>query len=201
MTILLYWLEYDIQRDYVYAYKNDSFEGYIWGMCQECGRQTATARYTGYHPHLLLEGSGLYPDFLQFCGAGNRLFVISERALYLFERHGISGYSNYIPVSLDTSLVSPKAKTRMVPNYFSLEVSGHIDLDFKLMHLKRKKLCPICHQFEWSRQKIDPIVADNHSWDGSDLCILSSMPGFIMCSKTIVNIVHDNDLTGVSFRS
>lgn len=197
---MLYWLENDISKEYVYAYKNTSFEGYTWGVCQECRRKTATVHYTEHYPHLLLEGGGLYPDFLQFCGAGNRLFVISERTLRLFEQHSISGYSTCVPVTLDTSLVSPKIKNIIPPQYFSIEIRGQIDLDYKEMHLKQKKKCPMCHQFEWSRQRINPMIANSHSWDGNDICTLSSIPGFIICSKSIANIVHDNDLTGVSFR-
>lgn len=196
---MFYWIENDIQQRYVYAYKDISFEGYNRETCPQCGRKNAIAHYTGRNSHLLLEGRGTYPDFLQFCGAGNRLFIVSEKALNIFEQYGITGYYTYAPVTFDSSLVATNTKKMIVPDYFNLEIGGRIDLDLRAMHLKQKKKCATCGQFEWSRQKLDPMILDRTSWDGSDLCTLTSMQGFRICSEVFVRLVNDNKLSGFSF--
>lgn len=194
---MLYWLEHDTLKKHLYAYKDMSLVGYSRSVCPQCNRQIGTPQYKETSPHLILEGGSVYPDYLQFCGAGNRLFLISEQALGIFEKNRITGYSAYQLVTSESFIRS--SNTDRPPDYYCLNISGRIDLDFAAMHIKKKRVCSQCGQFEWSRMRLEPIVLDQATWDGSDLCLVDSIPGFRVCTKNLRQIIQKNKLTGFSF--
>jgi len=196
---MLYWLEYDAQRKFRYAYKNVSFIGYDRSICPQCSRQVATPQYKADAPHLILEGGRAYPDFLQFCGAGDRLYLVSEKALNLYEKNGITGYSGYRLVTIEH--VQQHNNGPHHPEYYCLDITGRIDLDIAAMHIKKKKTCSLCKQYEWSRARLEPIFLDRTTWDGSDLCLVNSIPGFKVCSESLKELTQSQKLTGFSFRT
>lgn len=196
---MLYLLEYEALNKYQYAYKDLSLIGYSRSVCPQCSRQIGVPQYRGNTPHLILEGGNEWPDYLQFCGAGNRLFLISERALEIFEKNSITGYNGY--QSVDSESVIGKRTFTQNPNYYSLNVSGRIDLNFASMHLKKKRLCPQCRQYEWSRNRLEPLILDYTTWDESDICLIDSIPGFRVCSETFMHVVQNNQLKGFSFKA
>jgi hypothetical protein len=67
------------------------------------------------------------------------------------------------------------------------------------MQLKKKRVCPSCGQFEWNRQRLPAMILNVSSWDGSDICRLASIPGFIVCTDKFKTIVQNNQLKGFSF--
>ena len=193
----MFWIQTDGQDKYCYAVANTSLSKYNYTICDQCSRTIATPQYTSDIPHLELEGGGIFPDLLRYCGAGARLFLISEQALDLFEKYKVSGYMSYQPVYIEPYI--KRGKRLSSPTYYSLSISGRIDLDLSLMHLKRKRKCSLCGQFDWNRMRIYPFILDQSSWDGSDLCLLTSFPGNKICSETIVEIVRNHSLTGFDF--
>lgn len=195
---MLYWLEHDTLKKFQYVYKDESFEGYSRSICPQCNRQIGTPHYKHKVPHLILEGGSVYPDYLQFCGAGNRLCLISGKALDIFEENGITGYSEYQLV-VSESLIQGGSIDRL-PDYYCLNISGRIDFDFTTMHIKKKRVCPQCGQFEWSRMRLEPIFLDQNTWDGSDLCLVDSIPGFRVCTERLRKVIQEHRLTGFSFR-
>lgn len=195
---MLYQIEHDIVRKYQYAYKDQSFIGYTRSVCSQCSRQIAIPQFDEGAPHLLLEGGLVFPDYLQFCGAGKQLFLVSEKALSLFEKNGITGYTGY---QLVTSEAINKGRNNyQIPDYYSLNITGRIDFDFAAMHLKKKRICPQCGQFDWNRFRIEPIIVDHTTWDGYDLCLLNSIRGIRICSENLKKLVQEHLLTGFSFR-
>lgn len=196
---MLYWLEHDTHKKYQYVYKDMSFMGYNRSVCTQCKRQIGIPQYRHEVPRLLLEGGGVYPDYVQFCGAGNRLCLISGRTLDIFEKNQITGYSGYQLVASETS-VQGKCIDRL-PEYYCLNVFGRVDLDFTTMKIKKKRVCPKCGQFDWSRMRLEPIILDQTTWDGSDLCLVDSIPGYRACSEKLKQIILDYKLTGFSFRA
>lgn len=193
---MLYWLENDTKRIFKYAYKDLSLTGYTRDFCTKCGRSIVSPQYIETPPHLILEGGRQFPDFLQFCGAGNRLFVVSEKALSLFEKSKVTGFSSSERCLIEC--ISTNRVFHAVPVYYSLEINGRVDLDLIAMHLKKKNKCDACSQFTWSRTRIDPLIIDLNTWDGSDICLLDSIPGLKLCSEKVVDIVKTNRLTGFS---
>lgn len=194
---MLFWLKNDVGKKYSYASKDLSLAGYTRSICPNCGREVVSPTYIGNAPHLILEGGRKFPDFLQFCGAGNRLTIVSENALNIFERESVSGYDEYLNCQIEVA--STFKDVNNVPNYYSLNVSGSVDLDLQAMHLRRKKVCSSCGQFEWSRTRIGVYIVDEKTWDSSDICFLKSMPGIKLCSSKFVEIVNSNNLAGFSF--
>lgn len=134
---------------------------------------------------LFLEGGKMYPDYLAFTGAGEQLFLLSERAVPVFEENGISGFSGKWEVTVSDG-----------PRYFAMEIGGSVELDFAAMHLKKKNLCSRCGQYNWNRQRMEPVILDEASWDGSDICRVKSLPGLFACSRRFAQIVKDHGLTG-----
>ena len=195
---MLYFLEHDTQKKFRYAYKDISLIGYSRLICPQCSRQIAIPQYNNEAPHLVIEGGNVYPDYLQFCGAGNRLCVVSEKTLNLFEQNKITGYTEYHLVTTESDRKSKDFV--QCPNYYCLNITGRIDLDIVAMHIKKKRLCPSCGQFEWSRMRLEPIVLNQTIWDGSDLCLVGSIPGFKVCSEKLKEFIQNYNLTGFSFK-
>lgn len=196
---MLYWIEHQNSHKYYYAYKDISLLGYEQSICNQCNRPIVYPKFSGTEPHLFLEGSGEYPDYLQFCGAGRQMYIVSEKTLDLYEKNNISGYSDYRLVTVTTE-IQDKTSTK-IPIYYSLNITGRVDLDYSVMQLKKKKKCAQCGQFNWNRMRLNPLVIDFSTWDGSDLCLLSSFPGFKLCSSLAREVMTTNKLTGFSFRS
>lgn len=197
MIELLYIIQSDSSRFNRYAFKDLSFHGYETCICESCGRPIFVVQYDGEHHELLLEGGSRYPDFLQFCGAGNRLFVVSEKMLNLLIQNGVTGFSTYTPVTIRESSRNGLAPAYSPNKYYSLIISGKVDLDFQTMGLKKKRECKNCKQFEWNRKRFPKIMVDEKSWDGSDLCKVSSLPGYYVCSPKVVSIIEKAKLTGI----
>lgn len=194
---LLYIIQSDASRSNKYAFKDLSFQGYKECICESCGRHISIEQYDGECRELLLEGGKRYPDLLQFCGAGKRLFVVSETMMTLFIQRGVTGYCSVDPV-----LIRDTTRTRSItaysPNkYYSLIISGEVDLDFRAMELRKKRMCKDCKQFDWNKKRFPAIVVDESSWDGSDLCIISSLPGYYVCSPKVASIIEEAKLSGI----
>ena len=196
---MLYWLNHDTLKRFQYAYKDVSFLGFSRSKCPQCNRQIGISEYRHEVPHLLLEGGAVYPDYLQFCGAGNQLFLISDRALEIFEKNRITGYSVHQLTTVEIS--EQNGSVDCIPEYYSLNVLGRVNIDYATMHIKKKRVCPQCGQFEWSRMRLEPIILDHTTWDGSDLCLIDSLQGFRVCSDRVKQLIHDYKLTGFSLKA
>ena len=194
-----YWINHSGSAKYQYAYEDVTLKGYDRSTCAQCGRTVATPQYSDDVPRLILEGGSVYPDYLQFCGAGKQMFLVSEKVLNLFDENKDSGYSEPQPIFAET--ISLKKCAMPIPNYYSLRITGRIDLDTAAMHLKKKKTCPKCNQFEWSRMRLEPLLPDPATWDGSDLCLLSSIPGYRLCTDRVKKLIVKQKLTGFSFKA
>lgn len=189
---------------YRYACKDVSFSGWEQETCPHCGRKISRPVYSEENHILALEGGKKYPDLLQFCGAGSlqtggRIVVLSEKALAVFQREGILEAEEYRPVALIPSedCVHPIDDA---PNYYAIDIVGTVDLDYAAMsNLRKKHLCPVCNQFEWSRQRLGKMIPDEDTWSGHDICRLVSIPGFVFCSEKVQDAVRKNKLTNFSF--
>jgi len=193
----MYWIKYNSQNKYVYAYKDLTLLGYDrLSTCINCNRPIVTPIFSASVPQLCFDGAGEFPDHLQFTGAGRQLFLISEKALEIYEKNHISGYSGYHLVNISSDGYSGLEGN--IPPYYSLDITGSIDLDFLSMHLKKKKVCAKCGQYEWNRTRMSPMILDLSQWDGSDLCLLRTFPGFKLCSPKLREMITEGSLTGVS---
>lgn len=183
---------------YRYAYKDHSFSGWERHACPACGRAVSRPVYTGPQRILALEGGKKYPDLLQFCGAGDALVVLSERALTAFLEEGILGAVEYRPVAV----VRSEACSHPVddaPGYYEIDIAGTVDLDYAAMsNLRKKRVCPACGQFEWSRQRLGKRIPDLQTWSGHDLCRLAGLPGIVFCSEKVKGVIRKYQLTNFS---
>lgn len=182
---------------YCYAVKNFASHGYEYRQCPECGRTIAFPLPKDKEDTLMIEGGKLFPDFLSFGGSGVHLYV-SSNVVRIFEANAISGFNvdKCIPIFRNI-----KGKNMLISNvsYYSINIIGEIDLDLKFMNLKKKKLCNLCGQFDWNRQRLSILDAklDYDTWDKSDLCRLSSFPGYIVSSDKVAELIKYHNLTGV----
>lgn len=180
-----------------YAWDNLSFIDWKGSVCDNCGRIVHKACMAEGNMELELDGGKEHPDFLQFTGAGPRLFLLSKHALDIFEKNNITGIASAQPVML--SWIKSKAKraiTSPIPEYYSLEIDGRIDYCLQAMFLKKKKVCQVCGQFEWNRERRPTVVVSESTWNGSDLCRISSVPGFSICTQKLYDVIKANKLTG-----
>lgn len=198
MRWMFYGLSSSVNNRHKYIYKDQSFRGYSKKICENCSRDIVTMLYDdGEHHQLILDGGKIYPDLLQFCGAGEKLLVLSEMALSVLVREKVSGILKYEPVTvLDEKIIE---LDKAAPLYYSVKLSGSIDLDYSAMFLKKKKHCNRCGQYELNRQRLHPFIVDKNTWDGSDVCFLKTFPAFVICTNRFVHIIKSNRLTGFSF--
>lgn len=182
-------------RKYKYAHKDLSISGLRKVNCEACGRSVSELCYSQKEHILAIEGGKEYPDYLEFCDAGPRLCILSQRAVDAFTANNISGISEFVPVTFahSSSSSSPLA-------YYIASIDGRIDFNSLLMQLKKKRLCDKCGQFEWNRQKFPPIVLSEGSWDKSDICRIASSQGYIVCTEKVIQVVTESKLTGFAFQ-
>ena len=84
------------------------------------------------------------------------------------------------------------------PEYFSARITGRINLCFRKMCLKKKKLCRVFCGFEWNRKRTDLLYLDEEKWDGSDFCRVASNPGYIICSQRVMDLIKKEKIKGFS---
>ena len=197
---MFYLLQAPSERSYQYAYKDQSFMTFQRSECEDCGRMTAEREFNG--PHCLIaEGGARWPDYLPFHGAGAPLFVVSERAAQVFRDNKLSGITEFTPIQVrkekDGELIPLPENA---PPYVLIPISGKIDLHFQKMCLKKKRVCKTCGGFDWNRQRMHPLYVDEHTWDGSDLCRIESLPGQIVCTEKFVFLVKEKKLKGFVFQ-
>ena len=194
----MYLLQYDRQSKYKYAYKDASFGNYERSVCPECDRAVVLPRFMSERHQLILEGGKVYPDCLQFTGVGKQMFLFSDKSLDIFLQNEISGIGCISEVDIYNVAFQSLADA---PKYYSADILGKIELNLFGMNLKRKRFCAQCGQFEWNRNRIEPLRVDENSWDGADVCRVTSIPGYIVCSSKFVDVINRNGLTGFSFLS
>lgn len=200
MTCLFYQINSSLEKKYCYAYKDLSVNGINYDRCPICSRTIASYDYSGKPHQFLLEGGKTLPDLLGFHGAGTDSLIISLRALQVFRTHNVSGINHADPVCVLYPFSNKNGDAECFANqYFMIQITGHIDLHYPSMQLKKKRYCIHCGQFEWNRKRFHPMYLDTDTWDGSDMCQISSMSGYKICSDKIVELVKQHKLTGFSF--
>jgi len=184
-----------------YVWENPSLIGFTENICEACGRAIRTEQYSSNPIELVLNGGKIFPDYLQYCSAGRDYIILSKKTIDILTINNVCGIFKFEPLRLyDHSKWAEKdGQEANLYMYNNVHINGRIELDFKRMCLKKKRFCPICNQFEWNRQRFPPLIIDPVSWDGSDLCRVSSRPGEIICTDKFVKIIKRNKLKGFQF--
>lgn len=194
-----YMLQIPGERRYQYAWKDMAVAELRRESCPACGRTVGRWECSGPH-FMILEGGGKYPDRLPFCGAGESELLLSEKAVEVFLRNGITGIAGQTPVRTgrerDGALMPLPEEA---PGYVLAELDGTIDLDLGKMGLKKKNRCSVCGGFDWNRQRLHPLIPDRETWNGRDLCRIASIPGYIVCTDRVVELVNKHKLRGFAF--
>lgn len=119
---MLLWLNSDGGYRYKYISQNTAFVGYDRSeKCSECGREIVKLQYSGAEARYEVLGGSTYPDYIQFCGAGEQPFIISEKALKLFAENNVSGYDHAEPVTVEPRGMN---KDGSPIDYFQLNTCG-----------------------------------------------------------------------------
>lgn len=196
-NVRFYLLEGSGERSDAYACRNAALGPLAQRPCSACGRTLSEWTFAGPH-RLILEGGPGYPDRLEFTGAGGPLFLLSGRAAAVFAENGITGITDTAPVRTEREDGDlPEA----APGYLLTRIGGRIDLDLLKMCLKKKRRCPVCGGFEWNRQRFHPLYLDKSTWDGSDICRVTSIPGYVVCTAGVVELIKTQKLRGFCFRA
>ncbi len=178
-----------------YACKDLTFVRLEGPVCSCCGRNINHPVYAQDIHHFLLDGGKRYPDWLDFCGVGGRLILLSQSAVEAFQKEGITGLADRGPVKVSRMFRREIIPLTDAPDYRLVDFTGRIDFDLPAMCLKKKHRCAQCGQFNWNRQRLYPVVMDRSTWDGSDLCSQVSIPGFKYCTQAVVDVIKKHKLT------
>lgn len=128
-----------------------------------------------------------------------RYLLLSERAVEAFSREGITGLEDCQRVTILTA-EGASHDVADAPNYYLADISGTIDLNGPAMsNLRKKNMCPACGKFRWSHQRLSPLRVDSASWNGKDLCRLTSIPGCVICTEKVRETVKKYRLTNFAF--
>lgn len=184
---------------YAYVSKDLSFVDFFMWQCPKCKRGVFSGGYVDNCHGLLLDGGKEYPDLLHFCGAGDRITVLSENAVRIFTENCISGFLVESKAELFRSYRRKIIPVEDAPTYYVVNIYGEIDYDYKSMFLKKKHVCNECSQFELNRQRLYPTFFNISTWDKHDLCSLSTFPGRKVCTEKVVDVVKKNGMTGFEF--
>ena len=200
MSNCFYEITHSTNHRLCYASTDISFMGYIKGECPSCGRSIFTMEYTKEKYHLVVTGGKLFPDWLQYCGAGEIPTILSERAVDILQKEGITGFS----IQCEANLYRKNKNDELVkvtdcPQYYIVNVSGQIDYDYSAMFLKKKKQCSHCNQFNLNRERLYPVYLNEKLWDGSDLCSLLTFQRQKYCTGRFVQVVNKYKLSGFEF--
>ncbi len=186
---------------YHYISDNLSFIKYTKEVCGDCGRNISRPVYDGREKsQLLIDEGSVYPDWLQYCGGGKHLLILSDKALSAIKTANISGISPYYEIEIvradvDGNIIVDKS----APLYYNLKIDGSIDFDYKSMLLKKKNKCKSCGQYELNRKRLKPYILDKNTWDGSDICSLQTFPANWFCTEKLVDLAKTEKLTGFDF--
>ena len=93
MNNSFYFINHSGKSKHCYISEDLTFVDFFCHSCVECGRDIPVAKYSQENHQLLIDGGKEYPDLLQFCGAGDRITVFSERTVDIFVENRISGFS------------------------------------------------------------------------------------------------------------
>ncbi len=198
-----------ISADYntFFAWKDVNIERIDKSYCNTCGREiwsfiyySDTSTYELMSENII-GARQFFSDGLQFTDAGERVFLISEKALNAFENEHVTGYDGYSKVNTCfSSELSEKLFYEDAPQYYKLNITGEIEFDFKAMCLKKKRVCPDCGRFDWNRLGFPKFQLDETTWDGSDLCRIQSCLGYTVCSEKLYSLISEHELTGFAFK-
>ena len=200
MSNRFYEITHSTNNRLCYASTDISFIGYIRGVCPSCGRNIFTTEYTKERYHLLVAGGKSFPDWLQYCGAGELPIILSEQAIDILQKEVITGFS----IKCEANLYRKNKNDEIVKvtdcsKYYIINITGKIDYDYSAMFLKRKKQCSQCNQFSLNRERLYPVYLNDNLWDGSDLCSLLTFPRQLYCTDHFVQVIKKYKLSGFEF--
>ena len=186
-------------RTYWYVWKDLSYIGLKETVCNCCGRNIYERNYDSGRHCLAVERGSHCPD-LHITAGLVHFPIFSEKAVDLFTQHSISGFRVDEQVFLFKE-ESPNSYVELkdVPADYKVTFEGKIDFDYPAMFLKKKKLCPVCGQYDLNRQRLYPVFLDSSSWNGDDLCSLITRPGYLYCTEKVVQLAKKHKLKGFDF--
>ena len=131
----------------------------------------------------------IWPDFL----LGFTL-IISERVLEDLIANGITGYISH-KVRMDR-IDSPRLQKIPSPDYYLLEMTGHVEVDRQWFDEGEGFICPVCHiwtpkqggKYGFGARMLVPLM---ETWDGSDfLHIRQPFVGRYLCTRRVVELAR-----------
>ena len=195
---MLYCISDHPSNRYQYVVMDHDYYTQSSASCDVCGRTVQSCQLVYWPPRMRLEGGKRFPDclsvsvpFADKCG-----LIVSERALAVFQKEGITGFEA-APIEFHDTGTKPDG----VPQYYYLSVKGTVSLDYGAMHYRKKNVCPACGGFHWSRQKVGVSVLDEASWDQCDLCKLADYPNIVLCTQKVIDVIRANSLKGFTKRA
>lgn len=164
--------------------------------CPSCGRVKC---FDGDQDVTLeLERKKTIPDQL-LCGAKPSLFILSERALDVFERNHVTGYRALGKITLLDK--HGQLITDYPQQYYNVTITGACCIDYAAMGVAANVVCNSCALLDyvgntWQLPEPGPYIKE---WDGSDLCHMNGFPHSPMCTSRLAKIIVSNKLSNFSF--
>lgn len=183
-----------------FAWEDLSFVGFEDSTCPNCNRTIRTMIYQKEKYKYLLEGGKTFPDWLQFTGGGERVMILSERAIDILQKEKITGF--LVKCEADLYIKGKKKQIERAtdcPKYYIVDIYGRIDYDYPSMFLKKKRHCTVCNQFSLNRERLYPVYLNKDLWNGNDLCSLITFPGLTYCTERFTQVVKKHKLSGFEF--
>jgi len=118
--------------------------------------------------------------------------LIQDHVLNLFKASGFTGY-DVKPVKAKFK----RASEHQPPRLWELIVTGWAGMASAESGIRLIERCEGCGHTVYSGSNNPGAVIDASHWDGSDFFMVWPLPGFILVTDRVAQVIRDNRLTGV----
>lgn len=178
-----------------FSYASGLYAPHIEKQCPRCERRMFPL-FQGEAEALIEKGS----QWSDIVGAGSARppFMISQRVIDTLHEANVTGFEQH-SVRI-TDIKSAKLRIISPPQYYYLNIDGHMDIDLEASEVKVALLCPVCFASE-KRSQPERFVPLAETWDGSDVFILRNFPsGLIFCTRKVLELARQHSWTNFRFQ-
>ena len=160
-------------------------------LCPNCGAFIGSLFWS--EPRKVVLSRPKYGDFV-----GGNKYLVSERVKEAYEKSGLNGIKQFIPVEV-SRVQHLRKNPPKPPKYYSLELVysfARVDLEKSIITGQRNdRYCSLCNPLSSTNDKIDGLYIDDSGWAGEDLFHLHELGSSVYASQRFVDFCLEHQFT------
>lgn len=165
--------------------------------CPKCGAAIGSMYWI--EPRKVILSKPKYGDFI----FGNE-YLVSERFKETYEKSGLKGINQFIPVEVAKVRYSKKNPSQP-PQYYTIDLEySYAIVDLTKSVVKGQpdeRYCSLCMPFGTTIDEINGIYIDDTNWGGEDIFHLHEMGSSIYGSQKFVDFCLKNEFTNFNYEN